>query len=134
MDARVADPGRSIGEARAAKRARRVAPGPVNIPRRIVRQGEMAKAPIRLRDLRRIYRRAKSDKLHRFWGLFAPVRKIGQNAPDSLHPRPRAARGAPGDLYPLRRSSLDEMLVGKLHERFLWGGPGIELRLTPIPR
>ena len=34
-------------------------------------RGEMIKPPISLQDLRRrIYRKAQSDKAHRFWGLF----------------------------------------------------------------
>ncbi len=34
----------------------------------------MIKAPIGLQDLRRrIYRKAKSDKTHRFWGLFGHI-------------------------------------------------------------
>jgi RNA-directed DNA polymerase len=37
----------------------------------------MTKAPISLQELRRrIYRKAKSDKTHRFWGLFVHVTKI----------------------------------------------------------
>ena len=37
----------------------------------------MIKAPISLQDLRRrIYRKAKSDKAHRFWGIFVHVTKI----------------------------------------------------------
>jgi hypothetical protein len=37
----------------------------------------MIKAPIHLQDLRRrIYRKAKSEKTHRFWGLFVHVTKI----------------------------------------------------------
>lgn len=37
----------------------------------------MTKAPISLQDLRRrIYRKAKSDKTHRFWGLFVHVTKV----------------------------------------------------------
>jgi retron-type reverse transcriptase len=37
----------------------------------------MIKAPINLQELRRrIYRKAKSDKTHRFWGLFVQVTKI----------------------------------------------------------
>ena len=36
----------------------------------------MIKAPIHLQDLRRrIYRKAKSDKTHRFWGLFVHIAK-----------------------------------------------------------
>jgi len=37
----------------------------------------MTKAPISLRELRRrIYRKAKSDKTHRFWGLFVHITKV----------------------------------------------------------
>ena len=37
----------------------------------------MIKAPIRLQELRRrIYRKAKSDETHRFWGIFVHVAKI----------------------------------------------------------
>src|SRR5215831_1444049 len=37
----------------------------------------MTKAPISLQELRRrIYRKAKSDKTHRFWGLFVHIAKI----------------------------------------------------------
>ena len=37
----------------------------------------MTKAPIRLQELRRrIYRKAKSDKTHRFWGLFVHITKV----------------------------------------------------------
>jgi len=37
----------------------------------------MTKTPINLQDLRRrIYRKAKSDKAHRFWGIFVHVAKI----------------------------------------------------------
>lgn len=37
----------------------------------------MTKTPITLQDLRRrIYRKAKSDKAHRFWGMFVHIAKI----------------------------------------------------------
>ena len=37
----------------------------------------MIKAPVSLQDLRRrIYRKAKSDKAHRFWGIFVHVTRI----------------------------------------------------------
>src|SRR5579864_638120 len=40
-------------------------------------RGEMIKAPIELQELRRrIYRKAKSDKTHRFWGLFVHIAKV----------------------------------------------------------
>src|ERR1017187_1971058 len=55
----------------------------------------MTKAPSNLQDLRRrIYRKAKSDKSHRFWGLFVHITKV-----ESLEEAYRAAKrngGAPG--------------------------------------
>lgn len=55
----------------------------------------MIKAPINLQELRRrIYRKAKSDKTHRFWGLFVHITKI-----ETLEEAYRIAKsngGAPG--------------------------------------
>src|SRR5918997_576622 len=55
----------------------------------------MIKAPISLQELRRrIYRKAKSDKTHRFWGIFAHIAKM-----ETLEEAYRIARrngGAPG--------------------------------------
>jgi RNA-directed DNA polymerase len=55
----------------------------------------MTKAPIELQDLRRrIYRKAKSDKTHRFWGLFVHIAKM-----QTLEEAYRIAKrngGAPG--------------------------------------
>jgi group II intron reverse transcriptase/maturase len=55
----------------------------------------MTKAPINLQELRRrIYRRAKSERTHRFWGLFVHVAKI-----ETLEEAYRIAKrngGAPG--------------------------------------
>jgi len=55
----------------------------------------MTKTPISLQELRRrIYRKAKSDKTHRFWGLFVHITK-----PETLEEAYRAARrnrGVPG--------------------------------------
>jgi RNA-directed DNA polymerase len=40
-------------------------------------KGEMTKAPISLRDLRRrIYRKAKAEPTWRFWGLYVHVCKL----------------------------------------------------------
>ena len=37
----------------------------------------MTKTPIKLQDLRRrIYQKAKSEKGHRFWGLFVHITKV----------------------------------------------------------
>jgi group II intron reverse transcriptase/maturase len=55
----------------------------------------MIKAPINLQELRRrIYRKAKSDQTHRFWGLFGHITKI-----ETLEEAYRATKrngGAPG--------------------------------------
>ena len=55
----------------------------------------MTKAPISLQELRRrIYRKAKSDKKYRFWGIFVHITK-----PETLEETYRAAKrngGAPG--------------------------------------
>jgi len=55
----------------------------------------MTRAPSNLQDLRRrIYRKAKSDKSHRFWGLFVHITKV-----ETLEEAYRAAKrngGAPG--------------------------------------
>ena len=55
----------------------------------------MTKAPIRLQDLRRrIYRKAKSKKAHRFWGLFGHVAKR-ETLAEAYHQAKRNG-GAPG--------------------------------------
>jgi RNA-directed DNA polymerase len=55
----------------------------------------MTKAPISLQELRRrIYRKAKSDKTHRFWGIFVHIAKM-----ETLEEAYRIAQengGAPG--------------------------------------
>jgi RNA-directed DNA polymerase len=55
----------------------------------------MTKAPIGLQDLRRrIYRKAKSEKAHRFWGLFGHVAKR-ETLAEAYHQAKRNG-GAPG--------------------------------------
>src|ERR1019366_2137961 len=55
----------------------------------------MTKPPISLQDLRRrIYRKAKSDKSHSFWGLFVHVTKI-ETLEEAYHTAKRNG-GAPG--------------------------------------
>src|SRR5215472_5285362 len=58
-------------------------------------RGEMTKAPISLRDLRRrIYRKAKAEPAWRFWGLYVHVGKL-----ETLREAYRLAKqnnGAPG--------------------------------------
>jgi RNA-directed DNA polymerase len=55
----------------------------------------MTKIPISLQDLRRrMYRKAKSDRMHRFWGLFVQITKL-----ETLEEAYRAAKkngGVPG--------------------------------------
>ncbi len=55
----------------------------------------MIKAPMGLQELRRrIYRKAKSDKTHRFWGIFVHMAKM-----ETLEEAYRIAKrngGAPG--------------------------------------
>jgi len=70
----------------------------------------MTKAPSNLQDLRRrIYRKAKSDKSHRFWGLFVHITKV-----ETLEEAYRAAKrngGAPG--HPMARSFEDVEQAGR---------------------
>lgn len=55
----------------------------------------MIKAPIGLQELRRrIYRKAKSDRNHRFWGIFVHVTKI--ETLKEAYRQARENRGAPG--------------------------------------
>jgi len=55
----------------------------------------MTKAPIELQDLRRrIYRKAKLEKTHRFWGLFVHVAK--RTTLEEAYRIAKANRGAPG--------------------------------------
>ena len=54
---------------------------------------KMTKPPINLQDLRRrIYRKAKLDKSHRFWGLFVHITKL-----ETLEETYRTAKRPPPD-------------------------------------
>ena len=74
----------------------------------------MTKAPSNLQDLqRRIYRKAKSDQAHRFWGLFVHIAKI-----ETLEEAYRTAKrngGAPGidgqSFEDIEKSGLTDFLV-----------------------
>ncbi len=74
----------------------------------------MINAPIYLQDLRRrIYRKAKSDKTHRFWGIFVHIAKM-----ETLREAYRIARrnrGAPGidglTFDDIEKAGLDEFLL-----------------------
>lgn len=75
----------------------------------------MIKPPIKLQDLRRrIYRKAKSDSAHRFWGIFVHIAKV-----ESLQEAYRLARkngGAPGidgqSFTDIENAGLDRFLKG----------------------
>ena len=55
----------------------------------------MTKAPSDLQDLRRrIYRKAKSDKTHRFWGIFVHVAKV--STLEEAYRIAKGNKGAPG--------------------------------------
>jgi RNA-directed DNA polymerase len=73
----------------------------------------MTKAPISLQELRRrIYRKAKSDKTYRFWGIFVHITK-----PETLEETYRAAKrdgGAPGlDGHEFLASVREELITGR---------------------
>jgi RNA-directed DNA polymerase len=66
--------------------------------------GEMIKAPIDVQELRRrIYRKAKSDKAHRFWGIFVHVTKI--EVLREAHRIAKRNKGVPG----IDRQSFDDI-------------------------
>ena len=75
----------------------------------------MIKPPINLQDLRRrIYRKAKSDKAHRFWGMFVHITKV-----ETLHESYRLAKrsgGAPGidgqSFADIEEAGLEDFLQG----------------------
>jgi RNA-directed DNA polymerase len=79
----------------------------------------MTKAPISLQELRRrIYRKAKSDKTHRFWGIFVHITK-----PETLEEAYRATKrngGAPGidgqTFEDIERTGLPEFLASVREE------------------
>lgn len=79
----------------------------------------MTKAPISLQDLRRrIYRKAKSDKTHRFWGLFVHVTKT-QTLVESYRQAKRndGAPGIDGQTFAdIEAEGLDEFLAGLRNE------------------
>jgi group II intron reverse transcriptase/maturase len=84
----------------------------------------MIKAPIDLQELRRrIYRKAKSDQAHRFWGLFVHVTKL-----ETLEAAYRLAKrngGAPGidhqTFNAIEAAGLDAFLLD-LRDELLSGG------------
>lgn len=66
----------------------------------------MTKAPVNLQDLRRrIYRKAKSDKAHRFWGIFVHVTKL-----ETLHEAYRLSKRN-GGVHGIDGVSFDDVEV-----------------------
>lgn len=84
-------------------------------------RGEMTKTPIGLQDLRRrIYLKAKTDKGHRFWGLYVHTVKM-----DTLREAYRLAKrnnGAPGidgmTFEAIEQAGVEDFL-NKLHEEMV---------------
>ena len=74
----------------------------------------MTKAPSNLQDLRRrIYRKAKSDQTHRFWGLFVHITKI--ETLEEAYQTANRNGGAPGidgqSFEDIEKSGLTDFLV-----------------------
>lgn len=75
----------------------------------------MTKTPIRLQDLRRrIYRKAKSDKAHRFWGMFVHIAKIETlREAYNLAKRNGGAPGIDGQSFAdIEKAGLEKFLKG----------------------
>ncbi len=97
----------------------------------------MIKAPINLQDLRRrIYRKAKSDKTHRFWGIFVHVTKM-----ETLREAYRLAkrnRGAPGidglTFNDIEAAGLDEFLSAIQNDLLLGSYRPRKNRKVEIPK
>ena len=76
---------------------------------------EMIKAPISLHELRRrIYRKAKTDKTHRFWGIYVHITKIETLAEAYRHAKRNG--GAPGidglTFEDIEHSGVEQFLLG----------------------
>lgn len=89
----------------------------------------MIKAPINLQDLqRRIYQKAKSDKGHRFWGLFVHVAKI--KTLEEAYLNSKRNGGSPGidgqDFEDIETYGVTKFLM-ELRENLITG------RYKPIP-
>ena len=73
----------------------------------------MIKTPIKLQELRRrIYLKAKSDKNHRFWGIYTHITKI--ETLKQAYKEAKANKGAPGvdgeTFQDVEKLGLDEYL------------------------
>ena len=97
----------------------------------------MIKAPVSLQELRRrIYRKAKSDKAHRFWGIYVHVTKI-----ETLEEAYRIAKrngGAPGidglTFVDIDAAGLEEFLVSIRQELLSGNYKPEENRKVEIPK
>lgn len=97
----------------------------------------MIKAPINLQDLRRrIYRKAKSDKTHRFWGIFVHIAKM-----ETLREAYRIAKrngGAPGidglTFDDIEESGLDEFLLSIRNDLLSGSYQPLKNRKVEIPK
>ena len=97
----------------------------------------MIKAPIHLQDLRRrIYRKAKSDKTHRFWGIFVHIAKM-----ETLREAYRIAKrngGAPGidglTFDDIEKSGLDEFLLSIRNDLLSGSYQPLKNRKVEIPK
>jgi group II intron reverse transcriptase/maturase len=79
----------------------------------------MTKAPISLHELRRrIYREAKADKTHRFWGIYVHITKIETLAEAYRHAKRNG--GAPGidglTFEDIENSGVEQFLIGVQEE------------------
>ena len=91
----------------------------------------MTKAPMDLQELRRrIYRKAKSDKTHRFWGLFVHIAKT-ETLLEAYRQAKRNA-GAPGidgqTFADIEATGLAELLAA-LRDARIFQPPGGEVDL-----
>jgi RNA-directed DNA polymerase len=97
----------------------------------------MIKAPIHLQDLRRrIYRKAKSDKTHRFWGIFVHIAKM-----ETLREAYRIAKrngGAPGTdgqtFEDVEKAGLDEFLLSIRNDLLSGSYQPLKNRKVEIPK
>ena len=88
--------GRSTNDPRVTERGERKGPGPLNnFEVANGGSGAMIKTPIDLQELRRrIYLKAKSDKAHKFWGIFVHVTR--KETLEEAYSIAKSNGGAPG--------------------------------------
>jgi RNA-directed DNA polymerase len=100
-------------------------------------RGEMIKAPRSLQDLRRrIYPKAKSDKPHRFWGIFVQVAKLDPLT--EAYQQAKRNGGAPGldgqTFADMEAVGLDQFLAGIRDERLAGTSQPQPNRAVEIPK